>query len=316
MARAARWGTIRGVTIMGVTVMGVTVMGVTVMGVTVMGVTIRGVTIRGVIHTARKPQPTPSAGTTTAMATCTFMPQNADRLTLMQYLSPAFPVGSYAYSQGLEQAITDGHVTDPASLCDWITAILTHGSARMDAILLAHGRRDAHVSDTAPPDTGPSDTGPSDTGPSDNGPPDNGPSDNSLADLGYAYATSSERATEMREQGAAFGRVMATITGHSPPTLPYALAFAHATRTMDLPTEDILAAYLQALTAQLISVAVRFVPLKAADGQKLLTSLGPLITGLATTYATLPLSALSSATLGADLAQMRHETLDVRIYRS
>ena len=270
------------------------------------------------------------------MATCTFMPQNADRLTLMQYLSPAFPVGSYAYSQGLEQAITDGHVTDPASLCDWITAILTHGSARMDAILLAHGRRDAHVSDTAPPDTGPSDTGPSDNGPSDNGPSDtspptndppdtgpsdnspsdNSPSDNSLADLGYAYATSSERATEMREQGAAFGRVMATITGHSPPALPYALAFAHATRTMNLPTEDILAAYLQALTAQLISVAVRFVPLKAADGQKLLTSLGPLITGLATTYATLPLSALSSATLGADLAQMRHETLDVRIYRS
>ena len=265
------------------------------------------------------------------MATCTFMPQNADRLTLMQYLSPAFPVGSYAYSQGLEQAITDGHVTDPASLCDWITAILTHGSARMDAILLAHGRRDAHVSDNGPPDNGPPDNGPpdngpSDTGPSDNGlsdtgppdtgPSDNGPSDNSLADLGYAYATSSERATEMREQGAAFGRVMATITGHSPPTLPYALAFAHATRTMDLPTEDILAAYLQALTAQLISVAVRFVPLKAADGQKLLTSLGPLITGLATTYATLPLSALSSATLGADLAQMRHETLDVRIYRS
>ena len=260
------------------------------------------------------------------MATCTFMPQNADRLTLMQYLSPAFPVGSYAYSQGLEQAITDGHVTDPASLCDWITAILTHGSARMDAILLAHGRRDAHVSDNGPPDNGPSDNGPPDNGPPDNGPsdngppdtgpPDNSPSDNSLADLGYAYATSSERATEMREQGAAFGRVMATITGHSPPALPYALAFAHATRTMDLPTEDILAAYLQALTAQLISVAVRFVPLKAADGQKLLTSLGPLITGLATTYATLPLSALSSATLGADLAQMRHETLDVRIYRS
>ncbi len=214
------------------------------------------------------------------------MPQNADRLTLMQYLSPAFPVGTYAYSQGLEQAITAAHVTDPASLTSWITAVLTHGSARMDAILLAHGRHDDDLTDTT------------------------------LSDLAYAYATSAERQTEMREQGAAFGQVIATVTGQTPPALPYALALGHATRPLDLPTTDILALYLQSLAAQLVSVAVRFVPLKAADGQKLLANLAPLITTLAATYATEPLTALSSATLGADLAQMRHETLDVRIYRS
>ena len=78
---------------------------------------------------------------TTATAKCIAMPRNADRLRLMQMLSPAFPVGSYAYSQGLEQAISDGNVTDAASLTGWITAILTHGSARMDAILLARGRQ-------------------------------------------------------------------------------------------------------------------------------------------------------------------------------
>ena len=204
-----------------------------------------------------------------------------DRLLLTQFLSPAFPVGSYAYSQGLEQAITDGHVTDPASLGQWITAILTHGSARMDAILLTHGR----VSDD-------------------------------LADLAYAFATCAERQTEMREQGAAFGQVIATVTGLTPPALPYALALAHATRGMNLPTTDVLALYLQALAAQMISVAVRFVPLKAADGQKLLAGLAAPITDLAARYAMEPLSALSSATLGADLAQMRHETLPVRIYRS
>lgn len=209
------------------------------------------------------------------------MPQSVDRLTVMQYLSPAFPVGTYAYSQGLEQAITDGHVTDPASLNLWITAILTHGSARMDALLLAHGRHD-----------------------------------DDLSDLSYAFATSAERHTEMREQGAAFGQIIATMTGQTPPALPYALALAHATRSLDLPTAEILALYLQSLAAQLISVAVRFVPLKAAEGQKLLSTLAPLITDLARLYATEPLTALSSATLGADLAQMRHETLDVRIYRS
>ena len=227
-----------------------------------------------------------------ATAICISMPQNADRLTLMQYLSPAFPVGSYAYSQGLEQAITDRNVTDPASLNGWITAVLTHGSARMDAILLAHGR---------------SNSGPTDF---------DQPGVTGLTDLAYAYAASAERHTEMREQGAAFGQIIATVTGVTPPVLPYALALAHATRPLDLPTEDVLALYLQSLAAQMISVAVRFVPLKAAEGQKLLTSLAPLLTTLALRYASEPLTALSSATLGADLAQMRHETLDVRIYRS
>ena len=209
------------------------------------------------------------------------MPQNADRLTLTQWLSPAFPVGSYAYSQGLEQAITDGHIHDPATLTDWITATLTHGSARIDAVLLAHAR-----------------------------------TEDDLTDLAYAYATSAERFLEMRDQGAAFGQLVAALTGVRPPTLPYAIAVGHASRTLDLPTEDILALFLQALAAQLVSAAVRFVPLGAADGQKVLANLTPLITQLAAICATEPLSALTSATIGADLAQMRHETLDVRIYRS
>jgi urease accessory protein len=208
------------------------------------------------------------------------MPPNADHLTLVQWLSPAFPVGSYAYSQGLEQAITDGHITDTKTLTHWITAILTHGSARMDAILLAHAR-------TA----------------------------DDLSDLANALAPSAERATEMREQGAAFTSVLAAL-GHPQPPLPYALALGHASRALDLPTSDILAHFLHALTAQLISAAVRFVPLGAADGQRVLATLTPLITRLAPLYATEPLENLSSATLGADLAAMHHETLPVRIYRS
>jgi len=208
------------------------------------------------------------------------MPPNADTLTLVQWLSPAFPVGSYAYSQGLEQAITDGHVTNSASLTHWITAILTHGPARMDAILLAHAR-----------------------------------TTDDLSDLAYALAPSAERSVEMREQGAAFTSVLAAL-GQTQPALPYALALGHASRALDLPTPDILAHFLHALTAQLISAAVRFVPLGASDGQRVLATLTPLITTVAARYATEPLDALSSATLGADMAAMHHETLPVRIYRS
>ncbi|MGV8986561.1 MAG: urease accessory protein UreF [Cypionkella sp.] len=206
---------------------------------------------------------------------------SADLLTLVQWLSPAFPVGSYAYSQGLEAAITHGDVKDAATLTDWITGVLTHGSGRMDAILLAHARQD-----------------------------------DGLSDLAYAYATSAGRRTEMRDQGAAFGQVVEALTGQPQPPLPYALAVAYASRALDLPTAAILALFLQALAAQLVSAAVRFVPLGAAEGQKVLASLAPLITDLAARYASAPLSALSSATIGADLAAMRHETMEVRIFRS
>lgn len=222
---------------------------------------------------------------TTAMGTCIFMPQDVDRLILAQWLSPAFPVGSYAYSQGLEQAISDGSVTDSASLVDWITATLRHGSARNDAILLAHARRQ------------------------------DGP-DDGLADLAYAYAASAERCIEMREQGAAFGQIIAGMTGTQVPVLPYALAVGHATRGLDLPMPEVLSLFLHAIATQLTLVGVRFIPLGAGDGQRLMGRLAPLIATLGRQFADEPLSALSSATLGADIAAMRHETLEARIYRS
>ncbi len=205
-----------------------------------------------------------------------------DRLTLAQYLSPAFPIGAYAYSQGLEQAMTEGTVHDATTLTGWVAAILTHGSARSDAILCAHARH-------SDPET--------------------------LSDLAYAYAASAERHTEMRDQGAAFATVLHILTGQPHPALPYAVALGHATRSLNLPTPEILALFLQSLAAQLISAAVRFIPLGAAEGQATLARLAPLISQTAADCAIAPLS-LTTATIGADLAAMRHETLPVRIFRT
>ena len=208
-----------------------------------------------------------------------------DRLTLTQLLSPAFPIGSYAYSQGLESAMVAGAVHDAASLSDWVRAVLSHGSGRMDAILIAHARTpDADLT--------------------------------ALSDLTYAYATSAERQTELRDQGAAFGQLVTALTGQHQPALPYPLALGLSTRPLNLPTDEILALYLHALAAQLISAAVRFIPLAATTGQQTLATLAPLMTQIAAEAATAPLTSLASSTLGADMAAMRHETLDVRIFRS
>ncbi len=209
------------------------------------------------------------------------MTDPTDHLRLVQWLSPAFPIGGFAFSQGLETAITAGDIHDAATLQDWITAILTHGSARTDAILLAHARRGED-----------------------------------LTDLTLALAASAERHTEMMEQGRAFAQTIAAITGTAQPLQAYVLAVAHATATLDVSTESVLTHWLHGLAAQLASVGVRFIPLGQTEGQRLLAALAPLITQLAADCATAPLSDIGTATFAVDLASMQHETLPVRIYRT
>lgn len=207
-----------------------------------------------------------------------------DRLRLMQLLSPAFPIGSFAYSQGLEAAIDAGDIRDAAGLTDWIAAVLTHGSGRMDAILLILTR--------------------------------NGASPDDLSALSLAYAGSAERAQELREQGRAFALMAAAVTGQDMPIHVYPVAVGVALRGLAIADEDILALWLQSVATQMISAAVRFVPLGQAAGQKVLAALAPVIERVAMDAARASLTDMSSTTLGADLAMMRHETMDVRIFRT
>lgn len=201
------------------------------------------------------------------------------RLLLAQLLSPAFPVGSYAYSQGLEVAMVEGTVHDAATLADWVEDALLYGSARIDAALIALARTPGADLDM-------------------------------LATLAQAYAPARERAAEMRDQGAAFA-ACATALGLATPDLPYPVAVGAATAALPLPTAEVIALYLHALAAQLTSAAVRFLPLSATEGQRLIARLAPAITRAAEGP-----HDLTSGHLAADLAAMAHETLQPRIFRS
>ncbi|PTE16555.1 urease accessory protein UreF [Fuscovulum blasticum DSM 2131] len=205
----------------------------------------------------------------------------AARLRLVQILSPAFPIGAFAHSQGLETAIADGRVADAGDLQDWIAAVLTHGSARTDAIFLSMARRPG--ADLA-----------------------------ALADLFDAWLPSAERAIETAELGRAFQ----SLTRPKDPALPYPLAVGAATQDMDLPEEEVLALFLQAVAAQLVSVAVRFLPLGQTEGQRVLAALAPVIAETAQAAAAAGEADLWSFTPGADLAAMAHETLETRIFRT
>lgn len=199
---------------------------------------------------------------------------------LAAWLSPAFPVSGFAYSHGLEQAVAEGWITDADSARDWIHDILTQGSGRNDAILLAHAYRGEDV-----------------------------------ADLTRALAGYAERRRETNEQGAAFARVISATEG--PLTAaPYPVALGQASARTSAPLDATLTLFLQAFATTLIQAAVKLVPLGQTEGQRLLTTLQPALRATAQEAATASLDDLGSATLRADLAALRHETLQPRIFRT
>jgi urease accessory protein len=216
-----------------------------------------------------------------------------DRLSLTQWLSPAFPTGGFAYSHGLEQVVIDGRANTAIQVQDWLADILKHGAGWTDALLLVAGLN---------PDVDRS----------------------GLDDLALALAPSSERLHETLAQGTAFARTVANVTDRLLPARPLPLAVAEAAAQLDLPPAEIAALYLHAFAANLVSVAVRFVPLGQTEGQQILAGLQVLIMDLAEkavalaqdqdAEALIPL--MTSGTFAADLAAMRHETLDVRIFRT
>src|SRR5258708_5233922 len=70
--------------------------------------------------------PTPDAGDA-----------DAALLPLMLWLSPAFPVGSFAYSRGLEWAVENGDIHAARSPGGWLVDLWTFGAPRAGAILCA-----------------------------------------------------------------------------------------------------------------------------------------------------------------------------------
>lgn len=225
-------------------------------------------------------------GMTTGMTTEPRPAPAAALMTLVQWLSPAFPVGGYAYSHGLEQAIASGRLRGAQALGDWLADVIALGSGRVDADLLALALRP-------------------------------GADHAALADLAEALAGSKERAAETLDQGRAFTLASNPLIGaeHPPAALPVAVGRAAA--PLGLPAEQVIGLYLQSFASTLVQGAVRFMPLGQAEGQACLARLQPVLLATAARAArTEDPATLASAGFGSEMAAMAHETLEVRIFRS
>jgi urease accessory protein len=221
------------------------------------------------------------------------MSDSAALQKLLTWLSPAFPVGAFAWSAGLETAIMDGTVTTRPALENWITGSLGHGAMKADALILAEAWRVARNAEAL----------------------------HHLADLALALMPSAERLKEQTLTGEAFRQAllawpMGQPLAPLPVPAPYPVVIGWAARGHDIGLGDTLLAFLTAQVHGQISVAVRLVPLGQTDGLKTLAALEPLIAARADWAQSASLDDLGGLAYAADLAQMRHETLEPRIFRS
>ena len=256
-------------------------------------------------------------------------------LRLQTWLSPAFPIGAFSYSHGLEYAVEAELVRDRASAQEWIATGLLHGTGRSDGMLLAAAYRASDSEDAA-----------------------------EVAALAAAFRGASELARESAAQGAAFLAAVRAVwpsevldcwiarlaspsnvlmpgldpgtqaqldagsdqrpwvAGSSPamttrkiePTLPVVVGSVCRFAGIDLATA--LPLYLQSFAANLVSAAVRLVPLGHTDGLRIIAALEPAIAEAAQAAADADLEDLGTATPMLDWCSMQHETQYTRLFRS
>lgn len=209
--------------------------------------------------------------------------ESAQLLLLLNWMSPAFPIGAYAYSHGLEWAIESGEVVTREEVEAWITDVITRGSGWNDAVLFALSY------------------------------------EQDVNELALALCSSQERHLETTQLGAAFqiaANIFAPSNGEKEGPLAYPVSAARACTAMGIAREHALLAFLQGFSNALISVAVRLVPLGQTAGLEIMRNLMPVISATATRASNATLSDLGSITLLSDVAAMKHETQRSRIFRT
>src|ERR1700759_2465557 len=218
---------------------------------------------------------------------------------LMTWLSPAFPVGGFSYSSGIEWAVEAGDVTDANSLKDWLAAVLADGSGFCDGVFVAQAHRAVAADDDR--------------------------ALREVAELAAAFVPSRERQLETTTQGRAFieiARVAWDCDGLSQTivqcdgAIVYPVAVGIVSAAHAIPLEPALHAFLHALVSNWISAGSRLIPLGQTDSQRVLAALEQTVMETAKRAIAAKLDDLGSATFRADLASLRHETQYTRLFRS
>lgn len=215
---------------------------------------------------------------------------------LLRFASPSLPIGTFAYSRGLEYAVQAGWVSDEASAREWILGLLSHTSVQLDGAVFARLHSAFATKDLA------------------------------RAEHWNTFLMASRESPELRledsQLGAALMRLLAS-TGVTRAAafagredVAYATAFALAMTSHHVPLEAALGALLWAQAESQTSAALRLVPLGQTSGQRILNSVIGLLPELTERALAVADDAIGAFAPALALGSALHETQYTRLFRS
>lgn len=248
--------------------------------------------------------------TITAIRTATTMTNNASLLHLLHLVSPALPVGAYAYSQGLEMAVEKAWVCDRASAKDWIGNVMQHSMGRLDVPVLLRLYRAWQCGE--------------------------------LQQVLYwnqllqAARESKELLLEDVQMGQALWRLLTELGVANAETIfsafatkngdqkievknaqvSFATAFSLAAQHWQVEEQDAARGFLWSWLENQVAGAIKLVPLGQTEAQHLLMELMPLVDSTVSTAIEIEDDDIGSGLPRLAMASMQHEVQYSRLFRS
>ncbi len=220
---------------------------------------------------------------------------NLALLQLLRLCSPTLPIGSYAYSQGLETACHNEYVTSQETLLDWIQGILTHTIQYLDIPVFSR-LYDAHTEKH---------------------------SENIEYWNNYILASreTSELLLEDTQMGGALARLLiqldlqeSELWKKTPCSLLTTFSLACTKWNIDKVTA--CHGFVWTWCENQVSIGIKLIPLGQTQGQQILTELIPSIELAVKKGLTVENDSIGASCPGAIIASMQHEEQYTRLFRS
>lgn len=215
------------------------------------------------------------------------------QLALLRLVSPALPVGAFAYSRGLEGAVSAGLVSDEASAGDWITGVLEHVLCPLEGALLVRMHAAWQLDDL--------------------------PRVRALSLQLRAFRESGELLFEDEQMGSALARMLRGVGVLVPDSVPqpgYTCMFALAAARWAIPAPEALAGFFWAFAEGQVGAGLRLLPIGQSAGQRILERALPVIERCVPRALALDDDQIGSFAPGLARCSARHETQYSRLFRS
>ena len=199
---------------------------------------------------------------------------------LQIWFSSSFPIGSYAYSHGLEALIDDKKIKNKDNVKEFLDALLFYGTLRNDYIFIKSIYKGDEINE-----------------------------------LILASASSKERQIEMIDMGSSFRKIMKDSWELSlPENTAFINCLAKAGLHFNIYFDDLIKFYLQSFITNLINVCVKHIPISQIDGQTLNVNFIDQIQKFLTQSEQLTLKDIGTTFFVGDIFAIKHENLESRIY--